>query len=57
MFASRIMHPSTSPFSSHVLLVLKKDGNWHFCINHRASNAITMHDRFLVPIVEELFDE
>jgi hypothetical protein len=46
-----------SPFSSHVLLVEKKDNSYIFCMDYRHLNAITTKGQYLVSIIDELLDE
>ena len=57
MKTAGIIKDNTSLFASLVVLVKKKDGTWLLCIDYIQLNKITIQDRFLIPLVEQLLDE
>ncbi|CAF1106349.1 unnamed protein product [Adineta ricciae] len=54
MLRAGIVIPSTSDWSSPVVLLTKSDGTFRFIIDYRKLNAITKKDVYPQPTVEEL---
>lgn len=56
LIASDLIQPSTSPWSSPVVLVRKKDGTIRFCIDYRKLNKITTRDMYPLPRLDHTID-
>lgn len=56
LLASDLIQPSTSPWSSPVVLVRKKDGTIRFCIDYRKRYKITTRDMYPLPRLDHTID-
>ncbi|KAG6442469.1 hypothetical protein O3G_MSEX002351 [Manduca sexta] len=52
-----IIRDSSSPFSSPILLVKKKDGTDRLCVDFRELNANTVRDNFPLPLISDQIDK
>lgn len=51
LMAQGIIQPSSSPFVSPVLLVGKKDHTWRLCVDFRHLNAMTIKNKYPLPLL------
>nr|GEW79128.1 putative reverse transcriptase domain-containing protein [Tanacetum cinerariifolium] len=49
--------PSSSPWGAPVLFVKKKDGSFRMCIDYQELNKLTVKNRYLLPRIDDLFDQ
>jgi hypothetical protein len=51
------IHPSTSPWGCSTLFVEKKDKELHLCVDYRPLNAVTIKNKYPLPLIDILFDQ
>ncbi len=56
MLDKGIIRESTSPWSSPIILVKKKDGEMRFCVDYRKLNSVTVGHAHPLPRVDDILD-
>ena len=51
------IRPSVSPWGAPVLFVKKKDGTLRLCVDYRQLNKLTVKNKYLLPRIDDLFDQ
>ena len=54
MLEDGIISPSQISYSTQVVMVPKPNGSWRMCRDYRELNKITIKDKFLIPVIDEL---
>ena len=51
------IRPSISPWGAPILFVKKKDGSMRMCIDYRELNKVTVKNVYLLPRIDDIFDQ
>jgi len=57
MLQMGIIEPSTSPYTSPIVVVIKADGSNRVCVDYRKLNKITVFDPEPMPQPEQIFSK
>ena len=54
--ATRCIEAPTSPYTSGLVLITKKDGSLRVCLDYRGINKDSIPDRYPIPCIDDLID-
>ena len=54
---AQVIRPNISPWGASVLLVKKKDGSSHLCVDYRQLNKMTIKNKYPLPRIDDLMDQ
>ena len=57
MLQKDVIQPSSSPWSSGIVMVQKKDGTKRFCVDYRRMNDVTIKDAYPLPRIDDSLDQ
>ena len=54
MLDTKVIRASESPYSSEIVMIKKKTGEWRMCIDYRPLNKVTVDDKYQIPRITDL---
>ena len=57
MMEAGIIRLIQSSYFASVVMVHKKEGSWHMCLDYRELNKVTIKDKFPILVIDKLLDE
>ena len=57
MLDKGFIRPRTSPWGTPILFAKKKDKTLRLCIDYRQLNRVTINNQYLLPRIDDLFDQ
>jgi hypothetical protein len=52
-----LIHPSVSLWGAPIIFVRNKDGSWRLCIDYHQLNKAMIKNQYLLPRIDDLFDQ